>query len=236
MMVNAEIYPLNKYYYNSSIVLKDLPKEDFNILCRNMTTHTYKKGEVIFRDGSYPAGVYYIDRGFVKRYKTDSQGKEQIVYVCNNGELMGCHAALCNEKYLDSAATLEDSTISFIPREDFLAAVDTSPSFARIVLTLFSHLFGVLVNTVTIQGQYPVREKVIFTLIYLHEKYKLAGYVVDKGVNISISRTDLANMVGTSKETVVRVLRELKDKDILNTSGALITIKDVNRLLKLLNY
>ena len=149
---------------------------------------------------SYPTGIYYVGNGLVKKYKIDSQGKEQIIYVCNAGELLGFHAVLSEERFLDLAATLEASEISFIPREDFLEAVEKSNLLAKRLLKILSHEFGVLINTITIQGQRPVKDRLILALITLREKFKDPKLKPGTLVDINISRADLANLVGTTKE------------------------------------
>src|SRR6185312_16088670 len=107
------------------------------------------KGEVIFKEGAMPNGIYYIQQGTVKKYKVDNFGKEQIIYVASAGELIGYHAILASERYPDSAATLERSSISFIPQDDFLGVIDQSTVLSRRLLTTLSHEFGVLANNIS---------------------------------------------------------------------------------------
>src|SRR6266487_833255 len=192
------LFPVDKFDFNTSSVLLDLPQEDLRILHRHISTHKYEKGAVVFREGSYPTGIYYVEKGLIKKYKIDAQGKEQIIYVCNAGELLGFHAVLGEERFLDSAATLEASEISFIPREDFLEAVEKSNVLAKRLLKILSHEFGVLTNTITIQGQRPVKDRLILALITLREKFKDPKAKAGALIDINISRTNLANMVGTT--------------------------------------
>lgn len=230
------LFPVDKFDFKSSSVLHELPTEDLQILRRHMTTHVYEKGQVVFREGSYPTGIYFLEKGLVKKYKIDAQGREQIIYICNSGELMGFHAVLSEERFLDSAAALKDSEITFIPREDFLETVEKSAVLAKRLLKILSHEFGVLANAITIQGQRPVKDRLILALITLREKFKEPEAKPGTTVDINIHRSDLASMVGTTKETVVRLLRELKDEHIIETSGVRISIININRLLKMVRY
>ena len=232
-MSNEDLFPIDKFSLNSSLILKDLPKEDMQVLSRNKTTHRYKKGQVIFRENSYPSGIFILESGMVKKYKVDESDNEYIVYICTPGEIMGFQSVLSVERYLDSAATLEDCEITFIPRKDFLGAIDKSPKLAQKLLTILSHEFGVLINTISIQAQKNVKERLIINLITLHQKFKRPDSEPDSIVIINLSRTDLAHMTGTTRETVVRILRELKDDQIIDTTGSNIIIKDHSGLVRL---
>ena len=229
-------FPLDKFDFKTSAILSDLSAEDLETLQRHMTTHFYEKGQVIFREGSYPTGIFFLEKGLAKKYKTDGRDSEQIIYICNKGELLGFHAVLSGESFPDSAAALENSEISFIPREDFLEVVDKSIVLAKRLLKILSHEFGVLTNTIVIQGQRPVKDRLILALITLREKFKDSKAEAGSPVDINISRTNLANMIGTSKETVVRLLRELKNDYIVKTSGAKITVLDITKLLTVGGY
>src|SRR5690606_31442338 len=101
--------------------------------------------------------------------KIDNYGKEQIIYVANAGEFIGYHAVLAMESYPDSASTLEECIISYIPVAAFMEALDMSALLSRRLLKALSHEFGVLANNITAYAQKPVRERVAITLIILRE-------------------------------------------------------------------
>src|SRR3954469_17562129 len=113
------IFPIDKWEFKSQPILVNLPEEDFALLTAHQTEQVYSKGEIIFREGSYPSGIFYIKKGKAKKYTVVENGGEQIIYVANTGELIGYHAILSEERFPDSAAVLEESVIVFIPREDF---------------------------------------------------------------------------------------------------------------------
>src|SRR4051812_35429713 len=120
------IFPIDMWDFKSQSILTDLPVEDFAMLTAHQSEQVYDKGEIIFREGSYPSGIFYIKNGKAKKYKVVRDGGEQIIYVANKGELIGYHAVLSDNRYPDSAAALEESTVVFIPREDFLATLEKS--------------------------------------------------------------------------------------------------------------
>ena len=226
------IFPINKWDFDSQRIVLNLPQEDLQMLTAHQTQQVYKKGEIIFREGAFPPGIFIIKSGKVKKYKLDSDGHEQIVYVANKGELIGFHAVLAEGRYPDSSAALEESVITFIPREDFLKTLEQSPVLTRHLLKTLSHEFGVLVNSLALHAHRPVRERLALQLIVLREKYK-ENFKPGMSVAINMSREDLANLVGTARENVLRVLAEFKQKGILDTKGRQIIVHDVKKLVEL---
>jgi CRP-like cAMP-binding protein len=229
------IFPIDKWDFESESILADLPSEDLEVLMERKVEQVYKKGEVIFREGAYPSGIYYITNGKAKKYKVDRDGKEQIIYVANTGELLGYHAILSEDSYPDSAAVLEESVISFIPKESFLEAINQSGVLNRRLLKTLSHEFAVLANSLTLFAQKSVRERLALQLIVIREKYKV-NFEPGMPVEINMSRDDLASLVGTARENVVRMLSEFKDEGTVETKGRKIIVLDVKKLIEIANY
>lgn len=229
------VFPIDKWDFKSKSVLADLPAADVESLMANKSEQLYKKGEIIFREGAYPSGIFYVVDGKVKKYKLDKDAKEHIIYVANTGELLGYHALLSEDRYPDCAAALEASRIAFIPKEDFLNALEQSDVLSRRLLKTLSHEFAVLVNSLSIFAQKTVRERLALQLIVLREKYKV-NFEEGMPVEINMDRNDLANLVGTARENVVRSLSEFKAAGILQTNGRKIIVYDVAKLIKIANY
>jgi CRP-like cAMP-binding protein len=228
------IFPIDKWDFESESILADLPERDLELLMARKWEQVYKKGEVIFREGAHPSGIYYIANGMAKKYKVDSEGREQIIYVANRGELLGYHAILSGDSYPDSAAVLEESIIAFIPKKDFLEAIDQSAVLTRRLLKTLSHEFAVLANTLTMFAQRSVRERLALQLIVVREKYKV-DFEPGVPVEINMSRDDLASLVGTARENVVRMLSEFREEGILETKGRKIIVLDVKKLVTIAN-
>jgi len=229
------IFPIEKWDFNSESILADLPEHDLQILMARKLQQVYKKGEIIFREDAYPSGIFYLVSGKAKKYKMDKDGREQIIYVANTGELLGYHAILSGDNYPDSAAVMEDSLIVFIPKEDFLETIRQSDVLNRRLLKTLSHEFVVLTNSLTMFAQKSVRERLALQLVVVREKYKV-DFEPGQAVEINMSRDDLASLVGTARENVVRTLSEFKSEGILETRGRKIIVLDVKRLVKAANY
>lgn len=226
------IFPIDKWNFKTESILSGLSHDELDKLMEHRLEQVYRKGESIFREGAYPQGIFFVMEGKVKKFKVDKDGREQIIYVANTGEFIGYHAILSEDRYPDSAATLEESKIAFIPREDFLACLENSQVLTRRLLKMLSHEFGVLANSLTLYAQKSVRERLALQLILLREKYKV-DFQPGMPVTINMSREDLASLVGTVRENIVRMLTEFKELDILETKGRKIIIYDVNKLIRI---
>ncbi|MDI3319443.1 Crp/Fnr family transcriptional regulator [Pinibacter soli] len=229
------IFPIDKWDFKSRSVLAGLPDGDLEMLMANQTEKVYKLSEVIFWEGAYPSGIFYIKEGKVKKYKLDKDGREHIIYVANAGELLGYHAILSEDRYPDSAAALEETRIAFIPKEDFLKTLQHSGVLNGRLLKNLSHEFAVLANSLSMFAKSSVRERLALQLIILREKYKV-NFQPGMPVAINMSRDDLASLVGTARENVVRLLSDLKEEKIVETKGRTITVLDVQKLIKIAGY
>ena len=167
--------------------------------------------------------------------KVDRDAREHIIYVANKGELLGYHAILDEDRYPDSAAAIEESKIAFIPREDFIVTLQQSEVLSKRLLKTLSHEFAVLANSLSLFAQKSVRERLALQLIVMREKYKV-NFQPGMPVEINMSRDDLASLVGTARENVVRLLGEFKEASILETKGRKIIVHDVSKLIEIANY
>lgn len=228
-------FPVERFHFRSDSVFQGLPKEDMEFLESRMRDHRYKKGHTLFVEGTYPTGIFYLKKGKIKKYKTDRDGKEQIFYICNAGELLGYPALLSEEPYSDSATTLEDCVVSFITKEDFLKVLATSSILSNQLLKNLSHEFGVLINGIATLAHRSVRERLALSLLILKDKYREKGEQI-KPTEINLSREDLSNHVGTAVETIVRLLHDFKEEGLIETNGRKIRILDAKRLVKVANF
>ena len=229
------IFPIDRWNFTTQSILNVLSEEEHRDLLAHHSDQKYLKGDVIFREGSVPSGIFLIITGKVKKYKVDNLAKEQIIYVANHGELIGYHAVLSGERYPDSAAAIENCVISFIPQEDFTSILQRSPAFTARLLKALSHEFTVLANSISVIAQRTATERLAIALIVLREKYKDDG-TPESDIILNISRMDLASIAGIAQENVIRLLKEFKEEGIIETDGRKICITDIKRLIKKSNY
>lgn len=228
-------FPIDKFHFKSDSILEELPEKDLEALKSKMISHKFKKGKMIFSEGTYPSGIFYLKKGKIKKFKTDRDGREHIIYVCNSGELFGYPALLSEETYSDSATALEDSILGFIPKDAFFKILEQSPILSTKLLKNLSHEFGVLENSIINFAHKSVRERLALSLLILKEKFRDKNNPLSS-VEITLSREDLSNVTGTVVETLVRLLHDFKDEGLIETEGRKIRILDAKKLVKVANF
>lgn len=224
---------ISKFIFNNQYLFEDLPQYDKETLQKVMQVKNYRKNEAIFTEGTIPNGIFFLKNGKVKKYKVDNDGREQIIYIYNAGEFFGYSAILSNDTYGDTTLAIENSVIAFISKENFLKILDQSDFFSKLLLKSLSHEFSVMANLMTVLSQRTVRERVALSLLILHRKYK--SNIAEDKTYITLSRTDLANMVGTANETLARILHDFREDHLIIMEGRKILLKDLEPLTRIAN-
>lgn len=200
-------------------------------LSESRDVRRYKKKDVVFHEGSYPKGVHFIHKGKIKIYQKNEQGKELISTLHKAGDFFGFLSLLKDEQYIHSAAALEDTEIYTIPKEDFFSLIYKNSEVARKFIELLSN--NLLENEQQLMrlAYNSVRKRVAEALVKLSDTYK----ETDQQFSMNVSREDLANLVGTAKETVIRTLSDFKEDKYIEISGSTITILDYDQLVCMKN-
>lgn len=200
-------------------------------LSATKSCYAYKKGQLIFHEGGKPSGLYCIHSGKIKIAKMGSDGKEQIVRLAKPGDVIGYRALMADTNYSASAIALDDAVICFIPRSQFLELISHNVDFASGLMKLLSNALGEAEERMVQMAYKPVRERLAEALLLLQKTYQQQEG--DDNFTISISREDLASIVGTAKETTIRLLSDFKDEQVISTKGSSITILDHEKLYKI---
>ena len=192
----------------------------------------YQKKDAVFREGAYPKGVYFISKGKVKIHRKNDQGKELISALNKTGDFFGFLSLLKDEPYTHSATVLENAEIYMIPKEDFFSLIYKNPEVAKKFIGLLSDNLIENEQQLMRLAYNSVRKRVAEALIKLSDTYKKES---DLRFSMNVSREDLANLVGTAKETVIRTLSDFKDDNYIEIAGSTITILDYEKLAGLKN-
>jgi len=196
----------------------------------NKTCAFYKRGQILFQEGSKPIGLYCINSGKIKVYKYASDGKEQIIRIAKPGDFIGYCSLISGIRYPVSAAALEESTVCMIPKTTITEMFRHNEQFSE-------GLIGILCNTITNSYERmadlsykPVKGRLAEALLLLKETY--TSKENPEGI-INITREDLASLIGTVKETAIRVLKEFKEDGFLVTNKSKIIIQDPKGLARI---
>lgn len=193
----------------------------------------YKKGETIFQQSQYAFGVYCMNSGKVKLVQTGEEGKEQIVRLAKEGDVLGYRALLSGDNYSVSAIAIEDASICFIPKETFLGVLDVEPTVSSQIMKRLADDLKRAQERITNFTQKTVRERVAETLLFLKEVFGLEKDGLT--LNVTLSREEMASLMGTATETTIRLLSELKNDAIIEYHGKRIRILKLNELVRIAN-
>lgn len=204
---------------------------ELEALSKDRKILSFRKKEVIYMDGDEPSGIIFITNGKVKTFKTHEAGKDLITGIYNEGEFIGYNDIIENKEYSETAEALEDSEIIIIPRNDFFALLysnrDVAAKFIRMLSNNLQESEARLINL----AYNSVRKRVADALITLQEHYLQNG----KTTPFSVSREDLASIVGTATESVIRTLSDFKEERLIEIKEKQIYILNYEKLSKLKN-
>jgi CRP-like cAMP-binding protein len=211
-------------------IFSDFNIDETRILDTAKTCTLYKKGQVIFEEDTYPHGLYCINNGKIKVSQTGADGREQIVHLAKDGDIMGYRAILSGDKYSCSATAIESSSICFIPTKVFTGMVEKNAKLAFKIIQLFSDELKTAERTITDLAQKSVKERLAQGILLLKESY---GYENDGcTINVSITREEIASIVGTARETATRLLGELSKEKSIELIGKKIKILNHQKLVQ----
>ncbi len=229
-----EYNKIENYHLKSSSLFDFLSNDEVKVVKSKMIRKEFLKGEYLFKEKSFSKGIYIVRKGKVKIFQMNNEGKQSIVYIYKKGDYFGYRPILANEPHPVSAVAMDNTVISFIPREFFLSLIGKSTTLATELLHTLSKEFSVWINKMTVFSQYGVKERVALSLLILNKVYQQQEEK-SKPVLIAINREDFAGFVGTAKETLVRMLRTFKDEGIIMTKGTKIIILKPRVLLNMVS-
>ncbi len=186
--------------------------EWLNKISTNKFQHWYKKGDYIFREGEPIYGINFIQQGGVKVVTTSLHGREQIVRLAKEGEILG-HRGLGRTAYYFNAVALMDSLLCFVENELFYEACMNCPKFAFNLIFFYASELRRAELRVKYQAQMNIREKVAMAFIYSYEAFGMNPET--KMLNISLSRQDIADIAGTTAEQITRQLNDFENEKLI---------------------
>jgi CRP-like cAMP-binding protein len=173
-----------------------------------------------------------VQDGIIKIYKTGIDGKEQIIRFAKAGDIIGFRSVLSKELACTTAKVIEDSVLCFIPSENLFQLVKENSTFSMQLMQLTCRELGEANNFITDIAQKTVRERLAEILLILMDTF---GLDQDKVLKISLTREEMANMVGTATESVIRLLSEFKLDNLIDLHGRKISLLDLPGLRKIAN-
>lgn len=216
---------------------KSFPKEStmeelMAQLHQSNPANPYGRKQNIYKEGMPPKYLFYLKTGKARAYKTNEFGKELTINLYKNGDFLGYKALLENTSYKESTETMEESEIVAINREEFEKLMETNREFSHQFFKILAknisdkeeQLMGIAYNS--------LRKRVADAILRLLEKYKEEHH---DDFTIKISREDLANLAGTTTESLIRTLSDFKSEKLIEAKAGMVKVLDESGLRKMVN-
>ena len=205
----------------NSFIFSSLDDEELNELAGLARERSYISDEVIFWDGDSPDWFYIVAEGNVKVLKHSSSGREFIIAFFGPGEMFGEVAVFENRPYPASAQAVAETKVVGIRRQDFLSFLANRPQVSlRIINVLGGRLRDAQSRLRDLAGE-RVEQRIASVLLMLSSRI---------GLTLPFTRQELADMAGTTTETTIRVMSQLKERGIISSARSKVVILDEEKL------
>jgi CRP-like cAMP-binding protein len=216
-------------------VFADLSEKDLTLLDSCKTSNRYKRKQIIFYENNPILGVFFVRDGKVKLYKTSRDGKRQILKIAQAGDALGHSALFSDTPHATTAEIVEDANICFLDKAKFLMVLRSNPSVSVKLMEKLSKDLNQAQDQVLDLAYKSVRVRFVELLLTLKQSFGVFENGVYK-LEISLSREELAEAIGTTEETAVRLISEFKSNDWIELDKKNILIKKLDELVQLTEF
>lgn len=195
----------------------------------------YKKGQTIFFQGNPPFGLYCVATGKIKVSRVGNDGKESIVRIAGPGDVLGHRSLFSKENYSATATVIEDSSICFLDKNYILGVLKDEPTVALNLIQKLSKDMGIAEARNASMSQKSARERLAELFLSFIKSYGIEEEDGRIRLDIKLNRDEIASIVGTAHETIIRLISEFKEERILEQEGKTIFILDEEKLTEFAN-
>lgn len=214
--------------------LADLEAGDYAALLEIATVQHYSKGDLVFRSGAPGSNVYFLRSGKIKIHQSSPLGREVILWFCFSGDIFGLAEVTRGDGRVVNAQACEASVVLAVAQDKFRLFLKRHPQVALLSMQVLSSRLRVLGEMFVNLVSDDVSTRIAKLILRLSARY---GTRVGKEVflNIPITHQEIADMVGTSRQTVTSVLGSLKRQGVLSIDNRRIHIESEELLNELTN-
>ncbi len=203
--------------------------DNVEAILENQKTRKFKKKDIIYREGDYASYSYMIKFGKVKTYKINIDGKEFIHDIYTDGSFLGEKALIQDTDRTEFAMAMEETELVLIPRQDFQNLIFQNREVSGQFIQLLSKNLADREKELMDMAYNTVRKRTADTLMKLYDTYKNENGVT----SFKIARADLAGMVGTAPESVIRILSEFKTDGLIEVDSSQISVLNPEEITKI---
>lgn len=197
-------------------------------LQRSKSTSIYPAGTLLYIEGQPPRGIFILCNGRAKVYTSSKQGKVIILKIARPGEVLGLEAALSHREHEETAELLESCQVNFMATRDFVRYIsEHSDAALKAAAQLTADCRAAQEGIRCIGLSVSVEEK-LARLLVTWAQYPAVGR--EQRFKVPYKHEEIAQMIGSTRETVTRILGNLKRKKVIEMKGATLVLKDPARL------
>ena len=200
---------------------EELPDEQIEDLCMIVADQVFHRGQIVFSEGDDGTGFYVVISGRVKIFKLSPEGKEQILHIFGPGDPFGEAAVFSGQHFPANAEAMESSRIFFFPRESFSDLIEDNPSLALNMLAILSKRLRRFANLIDDLSLKEVPGRLAAHLLYLSGQSEGS-----EQLELNITKTQLASLLGTIPETLSRIVGKMSKQGLIESDGRRIKILD----------
>jgi len=210
-------------------IFSGLAEGELAFLTQRAVPRRYTAGEIVFSEGEPCSGLYVVETGHVRIFKSSANGREQVLSIDGPGSSIAELPVFDGGNYPASVAAIDDATLLFVSKQDFQALCLAHPQVALKVLRVVGARLRRLVGIIEELSFTTVRHRLASFLLRLAEK---EGKRTSEGVEITlpVSNQELASQIGTVRELVSRNLSRLQAEGMLKIDGRSLTICNLKAL------
>ena len=193
-------------------------------------TGVYPKGSLLFVEGEMPRGIFILCSGRAKLTTSSTEGKTLIVKIAEPGEVLGVSATILGKPYEVSAETIEPAQLNFMKRDDFLKILGTNAEVCMHTAQQLSEKYHAAQREIRSLGLSQTTSEKLAKLLL--DWCARGGEETSKGIRLKVLLTheEIAQMIGTTRETVTRLLSDFKRKKIIDVKGSSVFVLEKNSL------
>lgn len=195
--------------------------------------HRFDRGEALFEMGQYPNGMHCVNTGHIKLVRYSPEGREQIIRFAGAGDALGYASLLTGQPYSITAIAVDPTTVCFIPSDLIFRYLREKPQMSLRVMQMMSQELQATQRRIVELARKSVRERVAEALLVLRETFGTE----DDGetLNMPLTREEIADIVGTAPESLIRMLSELKSDRLIEIHDRRIRVKNLKALIDVAN-
>lgn len=210
-------------------IFSGLTEAELNFLAQRAVPRRYSAGEIVFSEGEPCSGLYVVEAGHIRIFKSSASGREQVLSVDGPGSSVAELPVFDGGNYPASVAAVEDATLLFVSKQDFQSLCLTHPQVALKVLRVVGARLRRLVGIIEELSFTTVRHRLASFLLRLAQKEgKLAGAGAE--VTLPASNQELAAQIGTVRELVSRNLSRFQSEGLIQIEGRNVIIPDLKAM------